>query len=274
MTRLVYIGGFGQSGSTLFESLLTASPAVVACGEIANGFEGRTGRELKCTCGKLAKDCPIWGVFARGSNASLNHEALVLALLEHVDGKYAILVDSSKTAWGSITAPFRLRRALGPRFFLLHQVRNPRAVCWSTIRLPLIKTRRKKQPTPIERALAQPVPRCLRTAAGWWIANLACEIFGWLYPRQYLRLSYEDIAAAPREALRRLFASVAPDLSVEFAEPEETGNRHQIYGNRMRRKRLRFADVRLDDGWKTEMAPSYRRLAGALSWPLRARYGY
>jgi hypothetical protein len=108
VTRLVYIGGFGQSGSTLLESLLTANPQVVACGEIANGFEGRTGRELKCSCGKLAKDCPVWSAFARGSNASLNHDALVLTLLEHVKGKYAILCDSSKTAWGSITAPFRL----------------------------------------------------------------------------------------------------------------------------------------------------------------------
>jgi hypothetical protein len=43
----------------------------------------------------------------------LNHDALVLTLLEHVKGKYAILCDSSKTAWGSITAPFRLPRLLG-----------------------------------------------------------------------------------------------------------------------------------------------------------------
>jgi hypothetical protein len=145
LTRLVYIGGFGQSGSTLLESLLTANPQVVACGEIANGFEGRTGRELKCSCGELAKDCPVWGAFARGSNASLNHDALVRTLLEHVKGKYAILCDSSKTAWGSITAPFRLRRLIGQRFFLLHLVRDPRAVCWSAIRLPLIKTRQKQR---------------------------------------------------------------------------------------------------------------------------------
>jgi hypothetical protein len=112
---------------------MTANPQVVACGEIANGFEGRTGRELKCSCGKLAKDCPVWSAFARGSNASLNHDALVLTLLEHVQGKYAILIDSSKTAWGSIAARFRLRRLLGQRFFMLHLVRDPRAVCWSAI---------------------------------------------------------------------------------------------------------------------------------------------
>jgi hypothetical protein len=171
LTRLVYIGGFGQSGSTLLESLLTANPQVVACGEIANGFEGRTGRELKCSCGALAKDCPVWGAFARGSNASLNHDALVQTLLEHVNGKYAILIDSSKTAWGSIAAPFRLRRLLGQRFFLLHLVRDPRAVSWSAIRLPLIKTRRKQKPTPIEQALSRPIPRCFRTAAGWWVQS-------------------------------------------------------------------------------------------------------
>jgi hypothetical protein len=274
LARLVYIGGFGQSGSTLLESLLTANPQVVACGEIANGFEGRTGRELECSCGELAKDCPVWGAFAPGSNAALNHDALVLTLLDHVKGKYAILCDSSKTAWGSIAAPFRLRRLLGQRFFLLHLVRDPRAVCWSAIRLPLIKTRRKQQPTPVEQALSRPIPRCFRTAAGWWVANLACEVFGRLYPGQYLRLFYEDVASAPREVLHAVFEAASPDLPARLDEPEASGNRHQIYGNRMRRQPLRFADVRLDDGWKSEMAPRHRRLAGALSWPLRLRYGY
>jgi hypothetical protein len=241
---------------------------------VANGFAGRPGRELKCSCGELAKDCPVWGALARGSNASLNHDALVLTLLEHVQGKYAILCDSSKTAWGSITAPFRLRRLLGQGFFLLHLVRDPRAVSWSAIRLPLIKTRRKQKPTPIEQALSRPIPRCFRTAPGWWVANLSCELFGWLYPGQYLRLSYENLASSPREALSAVFEAVSPDLPVRLEEPEASRNRHQIYGNRTRRQRLRFADVRLDEGWQSEMAPRYRRLAGVLSWPLRLRYGY
>jgi hypothetical protein len=156
----------------------------------------------------------------------------------------------------------------------LHLVRDPRAVSWSAIRLPLIKTRRKQKPTPIEHALSRPIPRCFRTAAGWWVANLACELFGRLYPGQYLRLSYEDLASSPRQALSAVFEAASPDLPLRLEEPEASGNRHQIYGNRMRRQRLRFADVQLDNGWKSEMAPRYRRLAGALSWPLRLRYGY
>ena len=50
----------------------------------------------------------------------------------------------------------------------------------------------------------------LASAAGWWVANLACESFGRLYPGQYLRLLYEDIASSPREALSALFEAVAP----------------------------------------------------------------
>jgi hypothetical protein len=106
------------------------------------------------------------------------------------------------------------------------------------------------------------------------VANLSCEFFGWLYPAQYLRLLYEDVACAPRNALSSLFDAVSPNLSSRLTEPGANDNRHQVYGNRMRRQKMLFADVRLDEGWKSEMAPRYRRLAAALSWPLRTRYGY
>jgi hypothetical protein len=274
VTRLVYIGGFGQSGTTLIESLLTANPDVVACGEVVNGFQGRSGRELKCSCRKSAKDCPIWGVLDRGSNAPWSHDALVLTLLEHVESKYRVLCDSSKTTWGSITTPFRFKRLLGPKFFLLHVVRDPRGVCWSAMRLPQRKTVRKKRRNLTERLLSRPIPRCLRTTIGWWVANLSCELFGWFYPAQYVRLRYEDVARAPHKALYGLLNAISPDLSVRLAEPGANDNRHQIYGNPMRRQRLLFADVRFDDGWKSEMAPQHRWLAGALTWPLRTRYGY
>jgi hypothetical protein len=50
-----------------------------------------------------------------------------------------------------------------------------------------------------------------------------------------LRLSYEDVASSPREALRAVFEAVSPDLPARLEETEASGNRHQIYGNRMRR---------------------------------------
>ena len=54
MAKLVYIGGYGQSGSTLFEYLMTANPDAVACGEIVNGWE-RARKELELA----AADCAM-----------------------------------------------------------------------------------------------------------------------------------------------------------------------------------------------------------------------
>jgi hypothetical protein len=109
---------------------------------------------------------------------------------------------------------------------------------------------------------------------GWWVANLSCELFGRLYPNYYLRLFYEDLACSPRTTLYALFNKVSPHLPLRITEIGANDNRHQLYGNRMRRQRLSLSDFRLDDRWQSEMPPMYRRLAGALTWPLRAFYGY
>lgn len=275
MTKLVYIGGFGQSGTTLFEYLITASPSAVACGEIINGFRMRSGKEPTCSCGKLGMDCPIWSAFNNTPWDALRHEDVVETICAHLGGKYEIMSDSSKTTWGSISAPFRLRRRFGKRLFLLHVIRDPLAVCWSAMRLvEYRRTKRTKARRLARRLLSRPIPRCVRTALGWWVANLSCELFGWLYPEQYLRAHYENFASFPRTALKQLFETVSPDRAFHLTEIGANDNRHQLYGNRMRRRQLQFSDIRIDDRWKREMPRHYRRLAGAMTWPLRGRYGY
>jgi hypothetical protein len=98
LAKLIYIGGYGRSGSTLLEYLLAAHPAVVACGEVERHLRS-FGRKKVCTCGRRAKYCPVWGAFQhkKGRLKGFDHEQLVFALLEHVSGDYAAMVDSSKS---------------------------------------------------------------------------------------------------------------------------------------------------------------------------------
>jgi hypothetical protein len=140
VTKLVYIGGYGHSGSTLLEYLLTASPDVIACGEVASVV--REGlKKKKCTCGRPAKECPVWGAhLTSGKLAASSHADLDASLLAQEGAPYAALVDSSKTAGAYALAPFRLRRKAGSDFLLVHLVRDPRAVCWSAIK----KTERRR----------------------------------------------------------------------------------------------------------------------------------
>jgi hypothetical protein len=264
MTKLVYIGGYGHSGSTLLEYLLTGCTELLACGEVASVI--RDGlKKQQCTCGRRSEACPIWNqVLSAGAPLSgKTHEALTLALLARAGKRYDLMVDSTKTASGHALAPFRLRRALGKDFLLVHLVRDPRAVAWSAIK----KTERRNMI--VNRPLY-----CARVALAWSAANLACEMFSLLHPKQYLRLRYEDFVAAPREILDQILQRVSPGAKWHAETLGFTDNRHQLYGNRMRGKPLALGDVKQDHAWERDMPASYCRLVSPLSLLLRARYGY
>jgi hypothetical protein len=268
MPTLVYIGGYGHSGSTLLECLMAASPKVVACGEVSSVLAKRYKKKRLCTCGRAAQDCSIWGRFSLPSRSdgrsSWTHRSLSLALFEQVSEAYSVMTDSSKTAWSSAKAPFALRRELGMNFQLVHVVRNPRGVCWSIIR----KAERGSPP------FSERILKCFISTAGWWIANLACEIFGWLYPDQYTLIRYEDLARSPHAALGHLFAKLSLDSGSELAEITAGGNRHQLFGNRMRHRPLSLSCVQEDTRWKVEMPAFYRLFVAFFSWPLRSKYKY
>jgi hypothetical protein len=264
LTKLVYIGGYGHSGSTLAEYLMTASPQVIASGEVASASRESIQKEW-CTCGELTESCPIWSSFVVDPLRSRRwkHQDLTIALLESVADRYAVLIDSSKTAWHSTAAPFALRRRLGDDFQLVHIVRDPRAVSWSALKKA--ERRGETRSGPLQ---------CIFTTLGWWTANLACELFGLIYPRQYVRLSYEEMVRAPCDAMSTVLEMVLPGGGYDFESLGMGGNRHQLYGNRMRSRRLSLNVIKEDQAWRTDMPASYRHLVEALSWPLQERYGY
>ena len=264
MTTLVYIGGYGHSGSTLRDYLLAASPAAVACGEVASVLRDRD-RKVKCTCGRGVKECPVWGpLFAStGTLDGISHEDLTRALVAQDRDAHAILIDSTKTAWRSAAVPFRLARVLGEDFTLVHLVRDPRAVAWSGVKKA---GRRGTRPLlPLRSASA---------ALGWGIANLACELFGRNHPDRYVRLRYEDLVRSPDAEMRGLFAKLVPQSEWPAEAIGANDNRHQLYGNRMRRANLSLAEVREDAAWQRDMPGLYRSLVSFLTAPLRWRYGY
>jgi Sulfotransferase family len=270
VAKLVYIGGYGRSGSTLLEYLLAAHPEVVACGEIARHLRS-FAKHNTCSCGKPMQACPVWGEFQRKSGRleGLDHEQLGLALFDHVSDRYEVMVDSSKTAWGSTLMPFRMSKRLGKDFLLIHLVRDPRAVAWSTIRPPRRQRRTRKR-----RQHSSPGARSLRTAAGWTIANLACEMFDLLHPDRYLLIRYEDLVREPLKTIGQIFARVTLEPPANFDHLQAPGNRHQLYGNAMRFETLSSSDVKEDAAWKTAMPNDYRWLIGRLCWPLCLRYDY
>ena len=266
---VIYIGGYGHSGSTLLESLLTASPDVIGCGEVVGALYNLLPAR-KCSCGRTAEDCPIWGTVAgsafmeiRADADRWTHVSLDAALQGRGANLYKAMIDSSKTAWRHVRAPFQLRRRFGANFVLMHMVRNPKGAAWSVMQRSVRMRNSRSQ------ALL-----CISAAAGWLIANIACETFRLRYPLQYQRLRYEDLVEAPRDAIKQLLEQVLPGGDLALQEVGAFDNRHQLHGNRMRLETLSFADVRMDDGWKDAMPHHYQRLTGLLTKPLARLYDY
>ena len=263
LARLIYIGGYGRSGSTLFESLLTADPRLVACGEVSRHL-WRTKIRKTCTCGRGIKTCPVWQPFRhrRKRIVDWDHLRLTLALLDHISTNFSVMVDCSKTAWGSGLAPFRLRKRLGSDFLLMHLVRDPRAVCWSTLRT------KNQHAEP-----GSDLGANFRTAFGWLGANLACEAFRLFHPNQYLRIRYEDIVRAPQTTLPSIFKAAALHPASSRQEPA-TDNRHQLHGNRVRHQPVVLGTLKEDLAWKARMPWSSRWLIVMLTAPLFLKYSF
>ena len=275
MTKLVYIGGYGHSGSTLLEYLLTARPGVVACGEVVSSIRRGTKtrstlKNKECTCGQMAEDCPVWSVAYSAADRSpgWTHDRLVHALLQQLNGRYAGMVDSSKTAWGGLSSPFRFRRDMGSDFHLIHLVRDPRAVFWSVLKQKRRRARRHGY-TPLHHGLLG-----IWTALAWSVANLSCELLGLIHPHAYVRVRYEDLAQSPAAVLQSLYAKLLPNVQWNLDEIGTSNNRHQLHGNAMRFRQLSVAEVREDLSWKTEMPEDYLRFVMPISYLLRRRYGY
>jgi hypothetical protein len=265
MAKLVYIGGFGRSGSTLLEYLLTCEPELVACGEVVRHVRRQRTRKA-CTCGQPAAQCPVWGPFQLARHAEpLDHETLTLAIFAQVSPKFHTMIESSKTAWGSALMPFRFRSRLDKDFLLIHIVRDPRAVCWSTIKSVMSGKQNKR--------LTSPLVRCLKTTVGWTVANLACEIFGLIHPDNYVRVRYEDLVKATRPVIDQICGKLLFRSHAPLEEAGTRNNRHQLYGNAMRFKSLSPSSLSEDAAWKEAMPKPYR-LVAALAWPLAAKYGY
>jgi hypothetical protein len=269
VAKLVYIGGYGHSGSTLLEYLMAGSPAVLACGEVASAIRERGRNEKRCSCGCGKDECAVWGFFHSSDHARhFTHAELLQAIIQNAGGQYAAIIDSSKTAWGLFSAPFRLKRCFGSEFLLVHLMRQPTAVCWSVVNK---KDRHAKKDgrTPHHYAL-----RCGWAVLAWSVANLSCEIFGVIYPGQYVRLRYEDLVHSPAETLTALFEQILPGVPWSFIGAGNDDNRHQLYGNSVKHHQLTIADVKEDLKWQSEMPPEYCRVILALSYLFRLRYGY
>lgn len=300
---VLYIAGWGRSGSTILDTVLGQIDGLTSVGEIKFVWERGLLQNRRCGCGQPFRSCPFWtGVLtsAFGDIPGSDHviemdtdskgfrtRQLPLLWSSRVAARYLgrfapymedtgrlyraildvadadLVVDSSK--FPSYLAMLGGIPELRVR--TVHLVRDPRAVAHSW-------TRDKVDP---DHPDGERMPRLHPAATGaYWTAwNTAIERIG---RRQdgYLRVRYEDLTASPGTVLREIVDFIGrtdKDLPLRDDNTVTMAASHTVSGNPIRHETGAIR-IEQDAAWVEEMPASSKRWASLTSSPLRRRYGY
>ncbi len=303
--KVLYIGGFGRSGSTLVERILGQLPGFCSSGEVVFLWQRGLIDGQLCGCGTPVPECDFWsrvGKTAFGgwdqidphemlalqkrvdrnryipsmvapklrpaAQADLDRYTDVLSKLYRAIGEAAgarVVIDASKHA----STAFLLRRVPGIDLRVVHLVRDSRGVAYSWT-----KEVKKPEVTGDDAFMPQYSPS---SSGRQWVAyNLMFDALGAIDSTMLLR--YEALMANPREGLERILAHAGEPVTPEsFAFLGDgwvdLAVDHTVAGNPMRFHQGRL-DLRLDQAWTTKLPERDRKVVTAITWPLQLRYGY
>ena len=297
-TRVLFVMGHGSSGTTILGNTLGEVDGFFHAGELRTIWAEALAGLQTCGCGRPIRECPVWSKVLEAGFPGLNDaEAQRLARL-HRDTirvrytlrllranagatadwpalrEYAsvagrlygsigdatgarVVVDTSKRTGDAAL----LRLVPGIQPYVLHVVRDPRAVAYSW-------SHRSGSP-----------PSELATAGEWLAFSALGETVKLRLGRgRSMVLRHEDFAERPRESLERVLRFVgAAGTPVPLSGPGdrtvEFGENHTVAGHWTRFNRGP-TELRLSTEWKSKQRPGQRLLVTGAALPLLARYGY
>jgi hypothetical protein len=301
--KVLYIGGFGRSGSTLVERILGQLPGFCSSGEVVFIWQRGLIDGQLCGCGTPVPECDFWSRVGKtafggwdqidphemlalqkrvdrnryipsmvapklrpGAQADLDRYTEVLSKLYRAIGEVAgarVVIDASKHA----STAYLLRRVPGIDLRVVHLVRDSRGVAYSWT-----KEVKKPEVTGDDAFMPQYSPS---SSGRQWVAyNLMFDALGVIDKTMLLR--YEALMANPREGLERILSHAdEPSTTFDFLGDGwvDLGVDHTVAGNPMRFHQGRL-DLRLDQAWTTKLPERDRKVVTAITWPLQVRYGY
>jgi hypothetical protein len=301
MTRVLYIGGWGRSGSTLLDRLLGQVAGCFSVGEMRDIWLRGVLENRRCGCGQPFMRCPFWReVGERAFGGWDEHHARTIhSLRMRYDRPWTVPVLMSPMRWSdglqryvdATTALYRaigdtsgsevivdstkipsyaylLRRIEGLDLRFVHLVRDSRGVVYSWQKSVRRPDATGKQDLMLRYGAA--------SASGRYLLYNATASLVRRSAVPYMFVRYEDLVADPLAYLERIagFAGLRPS-GFDFLEDgtAELRPNHTVDGNPMR-----FAEgplrISADERWRADMHRGDQRTVSILTRPLLRRYGY
>ena len=302
--KVLFIAGWGRSGSTILSSLLGQLEGFQSIGELQHVWSAGLLRDRLCGCSAPFRECAFWKeamgrwmyeprseierlvalregfrtrhYFQRpGRPSGSRFEGEIREYAGHLMEVYrriqsstgcSVIVDSSKApSHGHL-----IDRIQGVDLRVLHLVRDPRAVAFSWRRKKVLPA---GEDVPYMRRQGP-----IRSSLNWAARNFITERL-WADRESaggYLRLHYEDFVRRPRETLVRIRDMAGERSEIDFFTGSRTVSlrpTHQFLGNPSRFQ-VGEAEIAADQEWSTRIAWNDRLLSTVLPLPMLIRYGY
>lgn len=304
--KVLYIGGYGRSGSTLLVRLLGRLPGFQAVGEMWNIWQKSFTENELCGCGQPFQSCEFWSAvveeaFGGFGNVDLeeikqirqsmqSHAYLPLLAYPQLRNaaqreKIAHYQSALQKLYSAIQSVSGCRVIIdsskGPRYAMLlneipeidlrvvHLTRDSRAVVYSW-------QKKMVKPEVYWKTEYMDRPSPISAALNWNITNMLTQRFG-KREAGYRFVRYEDLIEAPDTWLNEIVNFAGEDVgeavSLEREGEVDLSVDHTAVGN-PNRFRKGPIELRRDDEWRTKMSPAQKNLVTALTLPLLNKYGY
>jgi hypothetical protein len=303
--KVLFIGGWGRSGSTILERMLGQIHGFFPVGEIYNIWERGFNQNQLCSCRNHFRQCGFWHsvieeIFGKvqrpdiGELLSLQHYTDRLRYLPqlafpglrwsgydkqfqkytHILSQlYASIkkVSGCKVIVDSSKEPahgFILNAIPTIQLHLVHLIRDSRAVAYSW-------QRKRCRPEIYWKNEYMPRYTPIKSAVEWNLRNLAVGLLS-RFCKRSVRESYENLLKSPHYTLSRIVKNINhPKKKLDFLKDSvaKLDTHHTVSGNP---NRFETGEILLyaDTEWTKKMQTWNYFIVTALTWPLLLTYGY
>jgi hypothetical protein len=302
--KVLYIGGYGRSGSTLLVRLLGQFHGFHAVGEMWHIWQKCFTENELCGCGKPFRECEFWSAvveeaFGSFANVQLDEiNALRNSLESHIylpvlaypqlrtaqqqesiQAFVAVLQKLYSAIHKVSGSRVIIDSSKGPRYAkllaeipevdlrIVHLTRDSRAVVFSW-------QKKMVKPEVYWKTQYMDRPTPVAAALNWNITNMLMQSFG-NNRDAYLFIRYEDLIEAPSTWLAEIVKLAGEDEGDAFDHDHKVNLSvdHTAVGN-PNRFRQGTIELRRDDEWRDKMPKFQKHLVTTLTLPLLHRYRY
>jgi len=305
--KVLFIGGYSRSGSTLLDCMLGQLPGVFSTGELAYIWSHGLSENRLCGCGARFLDCSFWnrvGETAFGGweqvdvdrmvaleRAVNRHRYVPFLLVPQISPAFRRKLEEYACVLGRIYRAilavsgahlivdstidpaygFVLTHVSGLDVQLVHMVRDSRATAFSW-------TRWQRRRDRVDEVMYQRRFHPAMTAARWVIYHLLIHVLARRTGPPKTRILYEHVVASPKDQICRIMRDVGEpvdETQLAFLRHGEATleTNHTVAGSLMRLKKGPLP-IRLDDEWTSALTSRHRRLVTLITWLLLRAYGY